>query len=76
MEMDIPTRSTFACSLTWRKRFVFVLGAKLPPERQLAEQLQASRTTVTNAYRELEAKGLVRGYVGRGTYSQEIQPLL
>ncbi len=46
----------------------FVLGSKLPPERQLAEQLQVSRTTVTNAYRELEAKGLVRGYVGRGTY--------
>jgi DNA-binding transcriptional MocR family regulator len=46
----------------------FVLGSKLPPERQLAEQLHVSRTTVTNAYRELEAKGLVRGYVGRGTY--------
>jgi len=46
----------------------FVLGSKLPPERELAEQLHVSRTTVTNAYRELEAKGLVRGYVGRGTY--------
>ena len=46
----------------------FPPGSKLPPERQLAEQLQLSRTTVTSAYRELEAKGLVRGYVGRGTY--------
>jgi len=43
-------------------------GFKLPPERRLAQQLQVSRTTVTNAYRELEAKGLVRGFVGRGTY--------
>jgi DNA-binding transcriptional MocR family regulator len=43
-------------------------GSKLPAERELAEQLQISRTTVTNAYRELESKGLVRGYVGRGTY--------
>lgn len=43
-------------------------GAKLPPERELAEQLQVSRTTVTNAYRELESKGLVRGFVGRGTF--------
>jgi 2-aminoadipate transaminase len=43
-------------------------GSRLPPERQLAGQLQVSRTTVTNAYRELEAKGLVRGFVGRGTY--------
>jgi len=44
------------------------LGSKLPAERELAQQLQVSRTTVTNAYRELEAKGLVRGFVGRGTY--------
>ena len=43
-------------------------GSKLPAERELAEQLRVSRTTVTNAYRELESKGLVRGYVGRGTY--------
>ena len=42
-------------------------GSKLPAERELAEQLRVSRTTVTNAYRELESKGLVRGYVGRGT---------
>ena len=27
-----------------------------------------SRTTVVSAYRELEARGLVRGYVGRGTF--------
>ena len=27
-----------------------------------------SRATVVTAYRELEAKGLVRGYVGRGTF--------
>jgi DNA-binding transcriptional MocR family regulator len=46
----------------------FALGSKLPPERRLAVKLRVSRTTVTNAYRELEAKGLVRGYVGRGTY--------
>src|ERR1700691_3607738 len=44
------------------------LGSKLPAERELAEQLRVSRTTVTNAYRELESKGLVRGFVGRGTY--------
>ena len=43
-------------------------GTRLPAERQLAEELNVSRTTVMNAYRELEARGLVRGYVGRGTY--------
>src|SRR5207302_10690402 len=43
-------------------------GLRLPAERQLALSLGISRTTVVNAYRELEARGLVRGYVGRGTF--------
>ena len=43
-------------------------GARLPPERTLAERLKISRTTVVSAYRELEARGLLRGYVGRGTF--------
>ena len=42
-------------------------GAQLPPERALARSLGVSRTTVVNAYDELEAEGLVKGYVGRGT---------
>src|SRR4029078_13115140 len=41
-------------------------GARLPPERDLARALKVSRTTVVHAYRELESKGLVRGYVGGG----------
>src|SRR5215813_1936711 len=43
-------------------------GYRLPPERDLARALRISRTTVVSAYRELEARGLVRGYVGRGTF--------
>ena len=43
-------------------------GARVPPERELAQRLRISRTTVVSAYRELEAKGLLRGYVGRGTF--------
>jgi 2-aminoadipate transaminase len=43
-------------------------GARLPSERDLARQLGISRTTAVSAYRELEARGLVRGHVGRGTY--------
>ena len=43
-------------------------GARLPPERELARRLRISRTTVVSAYRELESRGLLRGYVGRGTY--------
>jgi DNA-binding transcriptional MocR family regulator len=43
-------------------------GSRLPPERELATRLQISRTTVVSAYRELESRGLLRGYVGRGTF--------
>ena len=43
-------------------------GQQLPPERDLAAGLKVSRATVVSAYRELEARGLVRGYVGRGTF--------
>jgi 2-aminoadipate transaminase len=43
-------------------------GFQLPPERELAAALKISRTTVVSAYRELEARGLARGYVGRGTF--------
>src|SRR5262245_19456010 len=44
------------------------IGTRLPSERSLAEQLKVSRTTVMNAYRELEARGLVHSHVGRGTF--------
>lgn len=43
-------------------------GCRLPPERDLAASLRISRATVVSAYRELESRGLVRGYVGRGTF--------
>jgi DNA-binding transcriptional MocR family regulator len=43
-------------------------GERLPSERDLALTLAVSRTTIVTAYRELEARGLVRGHVGRGTF--------
>src|SRR3954465_14760279 len=43
-------------------------GSRLPPERELAQRLRISRTTVVSAYRALESRGLLRGYVGRGTF--------
>jgi 2-aminoadipate transaminase len=43
-------------------------GYQLPPERDLAKTLRISRATVVSAYRELESRGLLRGYVGRGTF--------
>ena len=41
---------------------------RMPPERDLAAAMRISRTTVVSAYRELESRGLLRGYVGRGTF--------
>jgi 2-aminoadipate transaminase len=43
-------------------------GDRLPSEREIAVSLGISRTTAVSAYRELEARGLIRGYVGRGTF--------
>jgi len=42
------------------------IGARLPSERLYAKALGVSRTTVTSAYQELTAMGLMRGHVGRG----------
>lgn len=49
-------------------RGVMPVGFRLPAERELARAAGVSRTTVVSAYRELEARGLVRAYVGRGTF--------
>lgn len=43
-------------------------GERLPTHRELADRLGVALGTVTRAYRELEAKGWVRGEVGRGTF--------
>lgn len=43
-------------------------GDRLPPQRDLADALGVTVTTVTRGYAEAERLGLVRGEVGRGTY--------
>ena len=42
------------------------LGGRLPAERSLAEQLSVSRTSVREAIRVLEARGVLRAGVGSG----------
>src|SRR5215471_3303990 len=44
------------------------IGDRLDPSRELAKRLGVHRTTVGNAYAELEAEGLIQGTVGRGTF--------
>ena len=43
-------------------------GERIPASRELALQLGVHRTTVANAYAELESEGLISGHVGRGTF--------
>jgi 2-aminoadipate transaminase len=43
-------------------------GDRIPASRELAIHLGVHRTTVANAYAELEAEGLIQGHVGRGTF--------
>ncbi len=49
-------------------------GDKLPPERELAEELQVSRTSIREALRALEMMGYLESRVGvkGGTYIKEI----
>ena len=44
------------------------IGERLDPSRELAKRLGVHRTTVSNAYADLEAEGLIEGTVGRGTF--------
>jgi len=43
-------------------------GDRIPASRELAQHLGVHRTTVANAYAELESEGLIEGHVGRGTF--------
>src|ERR1700688_3962485 len=43
-------------------------GDRIPASRECANMLGVHRTTVANAYAELESEGLIQGHVGRGTF--------
>lgn len=48
----------------------FAVGARLPPTRALAAELDVSRATVLLAYEQLAAEGYLAGRQGAGTYVQ------
>lgn len=50
-------------------------GARLPPVRNLAEQLSINQHTVAQAYRELQADGLIDSTVGRGSFVKKFGDL-
>ena len=43
-------------------------GARLPTQRALAEEVGVGIGTVTRAYAEAEARGLIEAVVGRGSF--------
>lgn len=47
-------------------------GDKLMPERELAERLQVGRSAVREAYRALEAIGIIQIRSGEGTFVREV----
>lgn len=51
-------------------------GMKLPSTRALAEELNVSRNTVLNAYRQLLAEGYLEGREGSGTFVAHVLPEL
>lgn len=54
-------------------RQLLAAGSTLPPERQLAESLGVSRTTVQNSYNALRARKLLSGEGRRGSVVQPLE---
>ncbi len=50
-------------------------GTRLPPQRDLADQLNVSVTTITRAFAAAVERGLVVGEVGRGTFVRMTPPV-
>jgi DNA-binding transcriptional regulator YhcF (GntR family) len=50
---------------------IWTPGSKIPTERNLAQQLNISRNTVSMAFRELESEGVLVCQQGRGTFIAE-----
>jgi GntR family transcriptional regulator / MocR family aminotransferase len=48
-------------------------GSQLPPTRELACDLELSRTTVLAAYEQLRAEGYIQGRIGSGSYVANVQ---
>src|SRR5690349_10046481 len=76
-QIAISTNDRATPSLVYRsllrsiKDGLMVPGAKLPNERDLAQQLNTSRTAVRSALAMMERQGLVRRRVGSGTFLTE-----
>ena len=74
-EADVPRYLAFVRALESDiQNGVLKPGTRLLPQRDMASQLGLSVGTVSRAYTEAEARGLVSGEVGRGTFVQRPRP--
>ncbi len=73
---ELPLQMQLAQAL--RDRIVsgkMASGTRLPTHRELAARLGVARITVTEAYRQLQAEGLVEARVGAGTFVVDLPPI-
>lgn len=49
-------------------------GTRLPPQREMAQELGVSLQTVSRAYDELTREKYIQGEIGRGTFVRALQP--
>ncbi|HKV39517.1 MAG TPA: PLP-dependent aminotransferase family protein [Blastocatellia bacterium] len=73
LELDRENHLPLYAQIAGRVRDMIVSGAlkigdRLPANRELAKVLAVNRNTVTTAYAELLADGLITSHVGRGTF--------
>ena len=54
------------------RRGALKAGDRLPANRELAKTLGVNRNTITAAYEELIAEGVIRSHVGQGTFVNDV----
>lgn len=53
------------------KEGILKVGSKMPTERELSQELNVSRNTVSTAYKQLEISGVLKSIQGKGTFVAE-----
>lgn len=69
--MDVRTTDPVTLLRNYIAERGFGGGGKLPPERQLTDELGLSRATIRKALDVLERDGLIWRHVGKGTFVSE-----
>ncbi len=78
MEIKIDRKSRIPIYLQVKNQIIYEIkngklkiGDKVPTERELAQNLNISRNTISNTYNLLEQEGVLISYQGKGTFVAE-----